>query len=150
VSKGSLFIGLYCSRVFGLINWRNPEKNSYNRRRMAGFVVFDAYVSEYKELVGAVRPLLDDYKSTKNAAVEKPIQSKIEQIDDCIKQMGVEAKSHGSAERKMLQDRVMEFTKANTDLKAEFRRAQEVAGRSELIGEKSAADRGRVMDINDK
>jgi alpha-D-ribose 1-methylphosphonate 5-triphosphate diphosphatase PhnM len=117
---------------------------------MAQFHVFDAYVTEYNELLTATRTLLDDYRTTKKASAEGSITSKISQLDDCVKQMGIEAKSHDSSQRKLLQDRIAEYSKTLTELKGEFRRAQEQAGRSELIGEKSAADRARVMDMHDK
>lgn len=117
---------------------------------MAAFAVFEAYVTEFNELTSAARSLLDEYKESKKQGTDTAIESKIAQMDDCIKQMVIESKSHGSAERKMLQDRISEFSKKSTDFKSELRRAQEVAGRSALIGEKSAADRSRVMDINDK
>jgi alpha-D-ribose 1-methylphosphonate 5-triphosphate diphosphatase PhnM len=117
---------------------------------MAQFHVFEAYVSDYNESLTAARTLLDDYRITKKPTTEGAITSNLSQLEICVKQMGIEVKSHDSSQKKVLQERIVEYRKAISTTRSEFRRAQEAASRSELIGEKSAADRVRVLDMRDK
>ncbi len=64
--------------------------------------------------------------------------------------MELEARTHEPATRKELNEKVSQYKKLYQNLKSDFERAKEKSNRSALIGAKSDASRGRVMDTNDK
>jgi hypothetical protein len=81
-------------------------------------------VSDYNESLTAARTLLDDYRITKKPTIEEAITSKLSQLEICVKQMGIEVKSHGPSQKKVLQERIVEYRKTISTTRCEFRRAQ--------------------------
>lgn len=80
----------------------------------------------------------------------RQIEALLSQANDLIKQMNVEVRSQDATSRKELTERVMQYQKTIKSHKIDFDRAREQAQRSSLIGEKSSADRQRLLDTNEK
>jgi vesicle transport through interaction with t-SNAREs protein 1 len=78
------------------------------------------------------------------------IEALLAQASELIKQMNVEVRSHDLATRKVLTDKVGTYSKSLTQLRGDYERAKETSQRSELIGDKSTADRQRLLHTNDK
>jgi vesicle transport through interaction with t-SNAREs protein 1 len=80
----------------------------------------------------------------------RQIDALLSQAGDLIKQMNLEARSQDAATRKILQEKVTSYSKSLVSLRGDFERAKEQCQRTSLIGEKSAYDRQRLLDTNDK
>lgn len=65
--------------------------------------------------------------------------------------MEVEIRSHDTATRKVLSEKITQYKKSLASLRTDFERARTESQRSNLVAEsKSSADRQRFMDTNDK
>jgi len=64
--------------------------------------------------------------------------------------MNVEVRSSDTSTRKPLFDRVQQYQRDLSSYKSDLERAKEVSQRSQLIGDKSASQRQRLLDSNDK
>lgn len=117
--------------------------------------IFDAYNAEYASLSQEINKNLGELKNMskgheKSGSLIKLIDGLFSQATDLIKQMEVEVRSQDPATRKMLNEKVMQYKKSNQSLRIDFDRAREQVNRSALIGDRSGADRQRLMDTNDK
>ncbi len=117
--------------------------------------IFDAYNAEYASLSQEINKNLGELKNMskgheKSGSLIKLIDGLFSQATDLIKQMEVEVRSQDPATRKMLNEKVMQYKKSNQSLRIDFDRAREQVNRSALIGDKSGADRQRLMNTNDK
>lgn len=115
--------------------------------------IFDAYDSEFASLTKEINKNLNDLKSNdsqSSGSVIKMIDALLSQAQDLIKQMEVELRSHDTATRKSLTEKVNIYKKTRQNLKSDFERAKEESERSSLIGEKSGEHRQRLLTANDK
>lgn len=118
--------------------------------------IFEAYDQEFNNLSRDIQNHLGELKAISNTNPDKSgslirqIDALLSQANDLIKQMNVEVRSHDAATRKVLTTKVTEYSKSLQAMRSDFERAKEQAERSSLIGEKSAADRQRLLNVNDK
>lgn len=116
--------------------------------------IFDAYDSEFsslnQEIIKNVGELKNNSSGEKSSSLIKQIEGLFSQSADLIKQMEVEVRSHDPATRKMLTEKVTQYKKSNATLKSDFERAKEQSQRSSLVGAKSAEQRQRLLDTNEK
>ena len=118
--------------------------------------IFDAYDQEFSNLSRDIQTNTSELKTytssnpDKTGSLIRQIEGLLSQANDLIKQMNVEVRSHDAATRKVLTEKVSQYSKSLLSMKSDFERAKEVAQRSSLIGAKSAADRQRLLDTNDK
>ena len=125
----------------------------YTQSRMS---IFDAYDQEFSNLSRDIQKNTSELKTYTSSNPEKTgslirqIEGLLSQANDLIKQMNVEVRSHDAATRKVLTEKVSQYSKSLVSMKSDFERAKEVAQRSSLIGTKSGADRQRLLDTNDK
>ena len=117
--------------------------------------IFDAYDQEYNSHCRDIIKTIGELKQLSPGAEKVPsciryCEGLISQSTDLIKQMEVEVRSHDAGTRKALGEKVVEYKKSLASLRSDFERAKEKSQRSSLIGEKSSADRQRLLDVNDK
>jgi hypothetical protein len=117
--------------------------------------VFDAYDQEYRSLVQEISRNISELKTYSSgddraSSSIRQVEGLLKQASELIKQMEVEMRGQDSATRKVLTDKVGEYKKSLLSYQSDFERAREQAQRSELIGEKSAAQRAKLLDANDK
>ncbi|RYH06283.1 hypothetical protein EON65_43075 [archaeon] len=114
--------------------------------------IFDAYDAEFASLTKDINKNLNDLKSDpqNGSSLIKMIDALLSQAQDLIKQMEVELRSHDTATRKSLTEKVNVYKKTRQNLKSDFERAKEESERSALIGEKSGEHRQRLLNANDK
>jgi vesicle transport through interaction with t-SNAREs 1 len=73
------------------------------------------------------------------------------QAGDLLKQMEVEVRSHDSATRKVLSEKVNQYKRVLTSLKTDFKKVKEDSERNNLFaGTKSGEDRQRLLNTNEK
>ena len=89
-------------------------------------------------------------ESDQLGGIVRQVEALLSQANDLIKQMNVEVRDQDASVRKELTERVMQYQKTLKGHKLDFDRAKEQAQRSSLIGDKSAADRQRLLDTNEK
>lgn len=117
--------------------------------------IFDAYDQEYNSLSRDIIRSIGELKNLSNGSEKvsssiRHIDALISQSSDLIKQMEIEVRSHDSGTRRALGEKLSEYKKSLSSLRSDFERAKEQAQRSSLIGEKSSADRQRLLNVNDK
>jgi len=116
--------------------------------------IFDEYNREFMTISQDITKNVNELRDlTPGDSAVKDISAKIESLmtqnKSLIKQMEVEARSHDPATRKALTEKVNTYRKSLTTLSSDFEKAKEKAERSALIGEASAADRQRLLNVND-
>ena len=119
--------------------------------------IFKAYDEEFNSLSREISRNISDLKAAgqdeeaASAGLTRQLEALLSQAADLIKQMEVEVRSHDSATRKVLQDKVLHYKKSLASHRSDFERAKEAAERSALgIGSKSQEQRQRLLDVNDK
>eukprot|EP01038_Epipyxis_sp_PR26KG_P005345 gene5345-7416_t len=120
--------------------------------------IFDAYDQEFTSLNQEIGKNVAELKNlsgsgpsdTKVSSLIRQIEGLFSQSNELIKQMKIEARSHDTATKKVLADKIGHYEKSNASLKSDFERAKEQASRSSLIGAKSQEQRQRLLDTNDK
>ena len=118
--------------------------------------IFDAYDQEYNNLGQEIQKNINELRAggssnpDKAASTARHIEALLSQAQDLVKQMNVEVRSHDAATRKILTEKVTQYSKSLGTLRSDFERAREASQRSALIGEKSAEDRQRLLQTNDK
>lgn len=118
--------------------------------------IFNAYDQEFNNLSQEIQRNTSELKayvgknSDKSSSLIRQVEALLSQAQDLIKQMNVEVRSHDAATKKILTEKVGHYSKSLVSLRSDFERTKEQAQRSSLIGEKSAADRQRLLDTNDK
>lgn len=112
--------------------------------------IFDAFIDDLTFLENDVRSNLAALKSGENFdALVKTLTTVFDQADDLLKQAEIEARSHGSKERRELSDRLKVRRDTFTALRSEFDTELFQSQKSQLFG-KSGEDRGRMLDANEK
>ena len=87
----------------------------------------------------------------KCASINRHVDALLLQAGDLLKQMEVEVRSHDSATRKVLSEKVNQYKRVLNSLRTDFTKAKEESDRNNLFaGTKSGADRQRMMDTNQK
>lgn len=117
--------------------------------------IFDAYNAEYTALSRDIAKNIAELRAYENSnektsSLTRHIEALFSQEVDLMKQMDIEVRSQDAGTRKILLEKVSQFKKSTLSLKSEFDRAKEKFQRSSLIGEKSAEQRQRMLDTNDK
>jgi vesicle transport through interaction with t-SNAREs protein 1 len=115
--------------------------------------IFDAYDQEFTSLTQEINKSIQELKNEKgdkSSSLIRLIEGLFSQSSDLIKQMEVEVRSHDPQTRKVLNDKVGQYKKSVASLKTDFERTKEQSKRSALIGDRSAGDRQRLLDGNDK
>jgi vesicle transport through interaction with t-SNAREs protein 1 len=117
--------------------------------------IFDAYDQEFRSLCQDISKNVGELKACspgddRSSGLIRMIEGLVSQATDLIKQMEVEVRSHDAATRKVLGDKVSEYKKSLASYRSDFERAKEQSQRSALIGDKSSAQRQRLLDANDK
>jgi vesicle transport through interaction with t-SNAREs protein 1 len=118
--------------------------------------IFDAYNEEFNSLSHQISKNICDLKTfsfdndDKLYKLINLIDNLIIQANDLLKQINVEVRSHDSATRKLLIDKVQQYQKSILSHKKDFELAREKAQRSDLIGDNSSSDRQRLLDTNSK
>ena len=118
--------------------------------------IFDAYNQEYNNLSQQIQRNTSELRAygsenpEKCAGLARQVEALLSQAADLLKQMNVEVRSHDMATRKVLTEKVSQYSKALAALRQDYERAKEASQRSSLIGEKSIADRQRLLQTNDK
>ena len=125
--------------------------------------IFRAYDEEFNSLsreiaknLGSLRSLgtpssEEEAAANGSATLIRQLDALLLQAADLIKQMEVEVRSHDTATRKVLTDKVLHYKKSLTTHRTDFERAKEAAERVALgIGSKSQEQRQRLLDVNDK
>lgn len=81
----------------------------------------------------------------------KHIDALLLQVSDLVKQMEVEMRSHDSATRKVLSDKIAQYKKSLTSMRSDFERARTESQRAGLVSDsRSGTDRERFLNANDK
>lgn len=122
---------------------------------MASNSIFEAYDQEFKNVSGEIQRNINELRSfpagsDRPASVIRHIEGLISQANDLVKQMNVEVRSQEPSSRKILTEKVNSYMRSLQSAKQDFERAREVSQRSDLIGERSGADRQRLLDTNSK
>ncbi len=118
--------------------------------------IFDAYDQEYAALTRDISKNISDIRSLgervteNNSAVLRHTDALMLQAQDLIKQMEIELRGHDAGTRKALGEKVTEYKKSLTNLKADYEKAKDTSQRSALIGSKSGEQRERLLNTNDK
>ena len=121
--------------------------------------IFAAYDQEFNNLSREIQKNISELKNDSSSATMSPIHSDglirqiealLTQANDLLKQMNVEVRSHDPATRKILTEKMAQYAKIVSSHKMDFERAKEQVQRSALIGDRSMADRQRLLDTNDK
>ena len=121
-----------------------------------GNSIFDAYDQEFSNLSREIQKNVNELKASQsaeesdNSSSIRLIEGLLSQANDLVKQMNVELRSQDPATRKILSEKVNQYMKSLQSTKSDFERAREQSQRSTLIGEKSSADRQRLLNTNDK
>ena len=121
----------------------------------SGNSIFDAYDQEFSNLSNDIRKNINELKTLSAESEKAPsmirlIEGLINQVNDLVKQMNVEVRGQDPATRKILTEKVNQYIRALASTKTDFERAREQAQRSALIGERSTADRQKLLNTNDK
>lgn len=117
--------------------------------------IFDAYDEEFRALSEDINKNLNELKerssdTSKSSSIIRLVDGLLRQCSDLIQQMVVEIRSHDPSARVSLNEKVSNYKKSLSSMKSEFERMKEQSSRSELIGEKSASERQRLLNANDK
>jgi hypothetical protein len=124
--------------------------------------IFDAYNEEYSSLAKDINKNVAAMKtmSSDDVSLDKTkgmISALIGQAEDLIKQMEMESRSHDSATKKMLMEKVNTYKKSLKSQQAEFKAHVDRTDKASLLGgggidvdSKSASDRHRLLGVNDK
>lgn len=124
---------------------------STKRERMS---IFDAYDQEFSSLSQEINKNINELKRDTSAGATGGLIRQVDalflQANDLIKQMEVEVRSHDASTKKILNEKVMQYKKSTSSQRSDFERVKEQAQRSSLIGDKSAEQRQRLLDTNDK
>jgi sugar-specific transcriptional regulator TrmB len=115
--------------------------------------IFEAYDQEFSNLSAEIQRNINELKSYPNnsdkaSGTIRHIEGLLSQANDLIKQMNVEVRSQDPATRKILTEKLNHYVKTMSSTKSDFERVKEQSQRSALIGERSAADRQRLLDSN--
>lgn len=81
---------------------------------------------------------------------EKTINAVFDQSDDLVKQAEIETRSHASAERKLLLERVKEYKDRFSDLRERFKNESNRLQKALLVGTKSGDAKIRLMESSEK
>lgn len=116
--------------------------------------IFEAYDAEFGSISQEINKNINELKrnsaSESSPAFIKQLDALFSQSASLIKQMEVELRSHDPATRKVLSEKVGQYKKSNASLKSDYERVKEQAQRSTLVGDKSAEQRQRLLNANDK
>jgi vesicle transport through interaction with t-SNAREs protein 1 len=117
--------------------------------------IFNAYDQEYTALTKDIVKSMGELKSYPTGSEKIPslirhTDALLSQSTDLIKQMEIEVRTQDAGTKRALSERVIEYKKSLATLRSEFERTKEQSQRSSLIGEKSAGDRQRLLNVNDK
>jgi hypothetical protein len=117
--------------------------------------IFEAYDQEFSSISQEISKHVSELKSyttssERSSSLIRIIDGLFSQSSDLMKQMKIEARSHDAATKKVLADKILQYEKSNSSLRSDYDRAKEQAQRSELIGNKSAEDRQRLLSTKDK
>jgi len=118
--------------------------------------IFDAYDSEFTSLSQDISRNISDFKanmanSEKCSTINRHVDALLLQAGDLLKQMEVEVRSHNSATRKVLSEKVNQYKRVLSSLRTDFGKAKEEAERNNLFaGTKSGEDRQRLLNTNEK
>lgn len=118
--------------------------------------IFDAYDSEFTSLSQDISRNISDFKantsnSDKCASINRHVDALLLQAGDLLKQMEVEVRSHDSATRKVLTEKVNQYKRVLSSLRTDFGKAKEESERGNLFaGTKSGEDRQRLLNTNEK
>jgi len=111
--------------------------------------ILEAYESDFKAVSDELKNDINTIKNGDTDIIRKA-ENTIIQLNDLIKQMNLEVRSTDTTTRKPLFDRVQQYQRDLSTYKSDLERAKEVSQRSQLIGDKSASQRQRLLDSNDK
>src|SRR5688572_20016568 len=94
--------------------------------------IFDAYDQEFSNLSRDIQKNTADLRvnasnSDKTPGLIRQIEALLSQSADLMKQMNVEIRSHDPATRKVLSEKVSQYSKSLASLKSDFERAKEQA-----------------------
>lgn len=116
--------------------------------------IFEAYDQEFnalsREISNASNTFRDTESASKRDVQAKQIDGLFSQVTELIKQMEVEVRSLDPATRKTLSEKMAQYKRAVASLKTDFNSRRNQADSSALMGGKSAADRQRLLDTNEK
>lgn len=118
--------------------------------------IFDAYDSEFSALSQDISKNISEYRTyssnpEKSSNLVKHVDALLIQAGDLVKQMEVEIRSHDSATRKVLSEKITQYKKSLSSLRSDFERARTESQRANLsMDSKSVADRERFKNVNDK
>ena len=126
-----------------------PVSSSNSGYSKVNMSILEAYESDFKSVSDELKNDINSIKSGDNDIIRKA-ENTIIQLNDLIKQMNVEVRSSDTTTRKPLFDRVQQYQRDLSSYKSDLERAKEVSQRSQLIGDKSAGQRQRLLDTNDK
>lgn len=118
--------------------------------------IFDAYDSEFTALSQDISRNISDFKANvanteKCSTINRHVDALLLQAGDLLKQMEVEVRSHNSATRKVLSEKVNQYKRVLSSLRTDFAKAKEESDRSNLFaGTKSGEDRQRLLNTNEK
>lgn len=115
--------------------------------------IFEAYDQEFASISQEINKNVNELKTTSagnTTSLTKLIDALFTQSNDLIKQMEVEIRSHDPATRKVLNDKVGQYKKSRSSMKADYEKIKEQSERSALIGDKSTEHRNRMLSANDK
>ena len=124
----------------------SAQAGGYSKISMS---ILEAYESDFKAVSDELKNDINSIKNGDNDIIRKA-ENTIIQLNDLIKQMNVEVRSTDTTTRKPLFDRVQQYQRDLSTYKSDLERAKEVSQRSQLIGDKSASQRQRLLDSNDK
>lgn len=118
--------------------------------------IFEAYDTEFNSLSKDINKNISEYRNynsnpDKASNLVRHIDALLSQSTELVKQMEVEVRSHDPATRKVLTEKVSQYKKSLNALKSDFERAKEDSQKSGLfVGSKSAEQRQKLLDTNDK
>lgn len=116
--------------------------------------IFEAYDAEFGSISQEINKNISEFKRNNtpesSPALIKQLDALFSQSTSLIKQMEVELRSHDPATRKVLSEKVGQYKKSSASLKSDYERVKEQAQRSTLVGDKSAEQRQRLLNANDK
>ena len=81
---------------------------------------------------------------------EKTISNILNQSDDLLKQAEAETRSHSSAERKVLNEKVVQFKDQFANLRSQFSQESNRLQKSLLMGSANGNAKIRMMETNEK
>mmetsp|Transcript_11605 Transcript_11605/g.11627 ORF Transcript_11605/g.11627 Transcript_11605/m.11627 type:complete len:213 (+) Transcript_11605:89-727(+) len=117
--------------------------------------IFEAYDQEFNALSQDIGKNISELRTyttnpDKSVTLIRQVDALLSQAAELMKQMEVEVRSQDPATRKVLSDKVAQYKRSLGSLKSDFEIVRSEAQKSNLVGSKSAADRQRMLNTNDK